>query len=57
MDKRIQENPKNIHCSLYHHGLVKIIIMEELKQRSDDWDMFLSRNGFVNGEGPHGKIP
>lgn len=31
--------------------------MEELKQRRDDWDMFLSQNGFVAGVGPHGKIP
>jgi hypothetical protein len=46
MSKHIQGNPKNVIHSLYHHGLVKLLIMEELRKRNDTWDAFLERNGF-----------
>jgi hypothetical protein len=42
---------------LYHHGLVKILILEELNKRGDNWDAFLLRNGFVARENPLEEIP
>jgi hypothetical protein len=28
MEKCIQENPRNVSRSLYHHGLVKILLID-----------------------------
>ena len=36
--------------SLFHHGLIKIIIMHQLKLNNDCWDAFVLRNGFGNSE-------
>jgi len=47
MAKRVHANPKNVHRTIYHHGLIKILIVEELKKRGDNWDAFLSRNRFI----------
>jgi hypothetical protein len=47
MSQQIQRNPRNPLRSLHHHGLINILIMEELHSRGDNWDDFLKRNGFV----------
>jgi hypothetical protein len=36
--------------SLFHHCLIKIIIIHQLKLNDDCWDAFLLRNGFVSSE-------
>ena len=36
--------------SLFHHCLIKIIMVHQLKLNGDCWDAFLLRNGFANPE-------
>jgi hypothetical protein len=36
--------------SLFHHCLIKIIIIHQLKLNVDCWDAFLLRNGFASTE-------
>jgi hypothetical protein len=57
MVKYIQANPRNVIRSLYHHGLVKILIVEELHKRGDNWDAFLLPNGFSGEAIAHEEIP
>jgi hypothetical protein len=33
---------------LFHHGLIKILLVHQLELKSDNWDSFLMRNGFSN---------
>jgi len=42
----VQRNPRNIEPHLYHHGLVKILVEEQLKAKRDTWERFLIRNHF-----------
>jgi hypothetical protein len=37
----------NSLSSLFHHGLVKILLVSHLSQIGDNWEGFLSRNGFT----------
>jgi hypothetical protein len=39
-----------LYLSLFHHGLVKIILMHQLQSQNDFWDAFISQNGFGNHE-------
>jgi hypothetical protein len=57
MAKCVHANPKNVNRSLYHHGLIKILIVEELNKRGDNWDAFYPWNGFVARKGPAEEIP
>jgi hypothetical protein len=36
--------------SLFHHGLIKIILVHQLQLQNDCWDAFVLRNGFGNSE-------
>jgi hypothetical protein len=36
--------------SLFHHGLIRIIVVYHLNLHSDSWQDFISRNGFVEAE-------
>ena len=42
----VQRNPRNIEPHLYHHGLVKMLVEEQLKAKRDTWEIFLVRNHF-----------
>jgi hypothetical protein len=46
MAKRYKK--KRLDSSLFHHGLIKIMLAHQLKLQNDDWDSFLTRNGFAN---------
>ena len=46
MSITIQKNLDDIEPHLYHHGLVKILIEKQLKERKDTWEQFLIRNFF-----------
>jgi hypothetical protein len=45
MSKRYKK--QSLDSSLFHHGLIKILLVYRLKTLGDDWDRFLARNGFV----------
>jgi hypothetical protein len=53
MSQGVQENSTNPHHSLYHYGLIKLLIEDELKFRNDSWDSFLVRNAFNSIVGLH----
>jgi hypothetical protein len=39
---------KRLDSSLFHHGLIRIMLVHQLELQNDDWDLFLTRNGFIN---------
>jgi hypothetical protein len=45
MSKRYKK--KNLDSNLFHHGLIKLLLVHHLKTLGDDWDGFVARNGFV----------
>ena len=45
MSKRYKK--KSLDSSLFHHGLIKILLFHHLKTLGDDWNGFLAQNGFV----------
>jgi len=42
----VQKNIEHIEPHLYHHGLVRILIEDQLKKNKDTWERFLVRNYF-----------
>ena len=47
MSAAIKKGPKNIGQSLFHHGLVRMLVERELSKRNQIWDHFLEHNGFM----------
>jgi hypothetical protein len=47
MAKYVQHNPKNVNNNLYHHGIILILLVKELRKHNDNWYSFLVRNGFA----------
>jgi hypothetical protein len=37
-----------LNSSMFHHGLIKILLVHQFKLQNDDWNTFLTRNGFIN---------
>jgi hypothetical protein len=48
MGKRFRRQKSD--SSLFHHGLIKIILVHQLQLHNDCWDAFVLRNGFGNSE-------
>ena len=46
MSMAIKKGPKNIGRSLFHHGLIRMLVEMELSKRNQSWDHFLEQNGF-----------
>jgi len=57
MSTTVQRNMGNIEPHLYHHGLIKILIEEQLKTKKDTWEKFLIRNHFQEASGSSPKVP
>jgi hypothetical protein len=36
-----------LDSSLFHHWLIKLLLVHHLKVLGDDWDAFVTHNGFV----------
>ena len=47
MSSAIKKGPKNISHSLFHHGLVRILIERELSKQNRLRDEFIESNGFL----------
>jgi hypothetical protein len=45
MSKRYKR--QNLDSNLFHHGMIKLLLVHHLKELADDWDGFITRNGFV----------
>jgi len=46
MSTIVQKNIDDVEPHLYHHGLIKILVENHLKERKDTWEKFLVRNFF-----------
>jgi hypothetical protein len=46
MSKRFKHEKDD--SSLFHHGLIKVLVTHHLSLSGDSWQAFLSRNGFAN---------
>ena len=47
MSSAMKKGPRNISHSLFHHGLVRMLIERELSKQNRSWDEFLESNGFL----------
>lgn len=50
MSTAAKERGANLEESLYHHGLVKMILVEVLKEKKWTWEEFLAENYFAENE-------
>jgi hypothetical protein len=41
MSSKVQAKPKEANNSIFHHGLIKLIVLEELSRRNKTWDFLL----------------
>jgi hypothetical protein len=41
MSDRVQDKYKQVDTSVFHSGLIKMLVMEELKKTNTDWENFL----------------
>jgi hypothetical protein len=48
MGKRYKK--QRSESSLFHHGLIKLILIHQLESQNDCWDSFITRNGYGNHE-------
>ena len=46
MSDKVQGRPEGSETSIFHHGLIKFIVLEELKKLNRDWETFLFMSGF-----------
>lgn len=58
MTGNTQRKIQSIENTMYHHGLIKLLIEAHLKNTGDDWESFLVRNHFkeVEHDEPNTKI-
>ena len=48
MSNRVDAHFDHTNQSVFHHGLIKLIICTFLKKKNRSWDHFLLRSGFTN---------
>ena len=41
MASQVRKNLENLTHSLYHHGIIKILILAELKKKDQEWEQFI----------------
>ena len=46
MSDKVQIETEGNETSLFHHGLIKLLVLEELKRLDRDWNFFLFMSGF-----------
>ena len=51
MSNRIRGHLDHTHRSVFHHGLIKLIICTVLQKKNRSWDRFLFSSGFTNEQG------
>ena len=43
---KVQARPESSETSIFHHGLIKLLVLEELKKLNRDWATFISLSGY-----------
>jgi hypothetical protein len=51
MSMSIQKQTRNEEKSLYHYGLIKMLIVHQLQEHDITWEQFLLRNRFIEEKG------
>jgi hypothetical protein len=51
MSSQVRKNVTNPHNSIFHHGLIKLLILSELERKGQNWDLFMYQ--FAN---PHLRV-
>ena len=46
MSDRVQVKSKGNETYLFHHGLIKLLVLEELRRLNGDWTSFLFMTGY-----------
>ena len=46
MSSRVKEHQDHTQQSIFHHGLIKLIISTVLQKKENTWDYFLFQSGF-----------
>jgi hypothetical protein len=46
MSNRVQAKSKQEHTSVFHSGLIKMLVMEELRNKNTNWETFLTSSHF-----------
>ena len=46
MEDKVQARPEGSESSIFHHGLIKLLVLEELKNLNRDWATFLFLSGY-----------
>jgi hypothetical protein len=41
MSSQVRKNVTNPHNSLFHHGLIKLLVLAELEKHGKNWDAFI----------------
>ena len=55
MAQKVQAKPKKINNKLFHHGLIKLIVMGELQRRERTWNYLLFWGEFEQEIQPKGR--
>jgi hypothetical protein len=42
----VQAKSKQVDTNVFHSGLIKMLVLEELKKTNTDWEIFLVASGF-----------
>jgi hypothetical protein len=53
MDSTIQHNPRSLEGSLFHFGLIKMLVEERLQEYNDNWEQFLIHNHYIEAPEQH----
>lgn len=51
MCDKVQYKKDNYETSLFHHGLIKLLVLDNLHKIGRDWDSFIFMSGFQNKTG------
>ena len=48
-----RRNPTQQMHSLFHHSLIKMMVLHQLEQQGIPWDVFITHEDFTNAQPPH----
>jgi hypothetical protein len=46
MSDKVQAKSKQVDTNVFHYGLIKMLVMEELRKNNIDWETFLTSSQF-----------
>jgi len=55
MDSKVQDKPQEASNILFHHGLIKLIVLEEIRKRNKTWSYLFFGSEFEQEAQPQGE--